>query len=97
MFYGILALVSLLGMGITQSARANLITNGHFERHMFLSHRASRFPRPFQRLGSVNQYAFERFHGGTSYSLSFGRIVMSRRKSVLGSGGEEGFRRSAEM
>jgi len=26
-FYGILALVSLLGLGITQSARANLITN----------------------------------------------------------------------
>jgi VPDSG-CTERM motif len=30
-FYGILALVSLLGLGITQSARANLITNGDFE------------------------------------------------------------------
>jgi hypothetical protein len=30
-FYGILALVSLLGLGITQSARANLITNGGFE------------------------------------------------------------------
>ena len=30
-FYGILALVSLLGLGITQSARANLVTNGGFE------------------------------------------------------------------
>jgi VPDSG-CTERM motif len=30
-FYGILAMVSLLGLGITQSARANLITNGDFE------------------------------------------------------------------
>jgi hypothetical protein len=30
-FYGILALVSLLGLGITQSARADLITNGGFE------------------------------------------------------------------
>ena len=30
-FYGILALVSLLGLGITQSAKANLITNGGFE------------------------------------------------------------------
>jgi hypothetical protein len=30
-FYGILALVTLLGPGITQSARANLITNGGFE------------------------------------------------------------------
>jgi len=30
-FYSILALVSLLGLGITQSARANLITNGGFE------------------------------------------------------------------
>jgi VPDSG-CTERM motif len=30
-FYGILALVSLLGLGITQSARANLINNGDFE------------------------------------------------------------------
>ena len=30
-FYGILALVSLLGLGITHSARANLITNGGFE------------------------------------------------------------------
>jgi protein with PEP-CTERM/exosortase system signal/uncharacterized protein DUF642 len=29
--YAILALVSLLGLGITQSARANLITNGGFE------------------------------------------------------------------
>ena len=29
--YSILALVSLLGPGITQSARANLITNGGFE------------------------------------------------------------------
>jgi hypothetical protein len=29
--YGILALVSLLGMGITQSAKANLVTNGGFE------------------------------------------------------------------
>jgi len=30
-FYGILALVSLLGLGITQSAKANLVTNGGFE------------------------------------------------------------------
>jgi hypothetical protein len=30
-FYGILALVSLLGLGVTQSARANLINNGDFE------------------------------------------------------------------
>ena len=30
-FYSILALVSLLGLGITQSARANPITNGGFE------------------------------------------------------------------
>jgi VPDSG-CTERM motif len=30
-FYGILAIVSLLGLGITQSARANLIINGDFE------------------------------------------------------------------
>jgi hypothetical protein len=30
-FYGTLALVSLLGPGITQSARATLITNGGFE------------------------------------------------------------------
>ena len=30
-FYSILALVSLLGLGISQSARANLITNGGFE------------------------------------------------------------------
>src|SRR5205809_6014854 len=30
-FYSILALVSLLGLGITQSARANLISNGGFE------------------------------------------------------------------
>jgi len=30
-FYGIVALVSLLGLGITQSARANLMTNGNFE------------------------------------------------------------------
>jgi hypothetical protein len=30
-FYGILALVSLLGLGMTQPARANLITNGGFE------------------------------------------------------------------
>jgi hypothetical protein len=30
-FYGFLALVSLLGLGITPSARANLITNGSFE------------------------------------------------------------------
>jgi hypothetical protein len=30
-FYGILALVGLLGLGITQSARANLINNGDFE------------------------------------------------------------------
>ena len=30
-FYSILALVSLFGLGITQSARANLITNGGFE------------------------------------------------------------------
>ncbi len=30
-FYSILAVVSLLGLGITQSARANLITNGGFE------------------------------------------------------------------
>jgi hypothetical protein len=30
-FYGILTLVSLLGLGVTQSARANLITNGGFE------------------------------------------------------------------
>ena len=30
-FYGILAVVSLLGLGITQSARANLITNAGFE------------------------------------------------------------------
>jgi hypothetical protein len=30
-FYGILAMVSLLGLGITQSARANLVTNGDFE------------------------------------------------------------------
>jgi len=30
-FYGILALVILLGLGITQSARANLITNPGFE------------------------------------------------------------------
>jgi hypothetical protein len=29
--YGILALVSLLGVGITQSAKANLVTNGGFE------------------------------------------------------------------
>jgi hypothetical protein len=29
--YGILAMVSLLGLGITQSARANLVTNGGFE------------------------------------------------------------------
>src|SRR5437764_11742324 len=34
-FYSILALVSLLGLGITQSARANLITNGGFERGDF--------------------------------------------------------------
>ena len=34
-FYGILTLVSLLGLGITQSARANLITNGDFETHDF--------------------------------------------------------------
>jgi hypothetical protein len=30
-FYRILALVSLLGLGMTQSAKANLITNGDFE------------------------------------------------------------------
>ena len=30
-FYGILTLVSLLGLGRTQSAKANLITNGDFE------------------------------------------------------------------
>lgn len=30
-FYGVLALVSLLGLGITQSAKANLIVNGGFE------------------------------------------------------------------
>ena len=30
-FYSILAVVSLLGLGITQSATANLITNGGFE------------------------------------------------------------------
>jgi hypothetical protein len=30
-FYGILALVSLLGLGMTQSARADLVTNGDFE------------------------------------------------------------------
>jgi hypothetical protein len=30
-FYGILALVSLLGLGITQSTKANLITNPGFE------------------------------------------------------------------
>jgi hypothetical protein len=30
-FYGILALLSLLGLGMTQSARANLITNSSFE------------------------------------------------------------------
>ena len=30
-FYSILAVVSLLGLGITQSASANLITNGGFE------------------------------------------------------------------
>ena len=30
-FYGILALVSLLGLCMTQSAKANLITNGGFE------------------------------------------------------------------
>ena len=34
-FYGILALVSLLGLGITQSAKANLITNGDFETRDF--------------------------------------------------------------
>ena len=34
-FYGILAMVSLLGLGITQSARANLITNGDFETGSF--------------------------------------------------------------
>ena len=30
-FYGILAVVSLLGLGITQSAKANLVVNGGFE------------------------------------------------------------------
>ena len=30
-FYGILAMVILLGLGITQEARANLINNGDFE------------------------------------------------------------------
>jgi hypothetical protein len=30
-FYGVLALVGLLGMGVTQSAEANLVTNGGFE------------------------------------------------------------------
>ena len=30
-FYGIVAVVSLLGLGITQSAKANLVTNGGFE------------------------------------------------------------------
>jgi hypothetical protein len=30
-FYGILAMVSLLALGMTQSARANLVTNGDFE------------------------------------------------------------------
>jgi hypothetical protein len=34
-FYGVLALVSLLGLGITQSARANLIINGDFETGTF--------------------------------------------------------------
>jgi hypothetical protein len=34
-FYGILGLVSLLGLGITQSARANLIINGDFETGTF--------------------------------------------------------------
>jgi uncharacterized protein DUF642/protein with PEP-CTERM/exosortase system signal len=36
-FYGILALVSLLGLGVTQSARANLITNGDFETPVVVS------------------------------------------------------------
>ena len=34
-FYGLLALVSLLTLGATQSARANLITNGDFETGTF--------------------------------------------------------------
>jgi hypothetical protein len=52
-FYGILALVSLLGLGITQSARANLITNGGFETGDFSGWTGSATDNDMVVVGSV--------------------------------------------
>ncbi len=52
-FYGILALVSLLGLGITQSARANLITNGGFETGDFSGWTVSATDNDMVVVGSV--------------------------------------------
>ena len=75
-FYGILALVSLLGLGITQSARANLISNGGFETGDFSGWMVS--GRDNDVVGSV---PFISPHSGNSQAL-FGFLSNSIKQDV---------------
>jgi VPDSG-CTERM motif len=92
-FYGILALVSLLGLGITQSARANLITNGGFESGDFTGWTTSgtpsvqgtfphsgSFEADFPVSGSISQMLATT--AGQSYTVDFWVAVLNGTASV---------------
>ena len=92
-FYGILALVSLLALGITQSARANLITNGGFESGDFTGWQTSgtptvqstfphsgSFQAVFQVPGSISQPLATT--AGQSYTVDFWAAVLNGTASI---------------
>ena len=65
--YGILAMVSLLTLGITQSARADIVVNGGFETGSFPPWTTSGNNTPFMNVVGFNQ------HSG-SFAASLGPI-----------------------